>query len=98
MVIIVIIIFVLLLKDGLNHIKGRAKGPKHKKAIIILEVLKYHFFGGFLSGIFMLCSCLISLSPDGYYMKNYTLVLKPCQKQYSLIRVKIAGLAFTYPV
>jgi hypothetical protein len=28
---------------GCNHIKGKAKGPMHKKVITRKEVLKYHF-------------------------------------------------------
>lgn len=43
------IILVFLPMWGLNQIKGKAKGPTHKKATIIQEVLKYHLACG-LSG------------------------------------------------
>ena len=38
----VVATFVPLLYLGLNHNKGRAKGPTHKNARTNVEVLKYH--------------------------------------------------------
>ena len=35
-------IFVILVYLGLNHNKGKAKGPTHKNATTNVEVLKYH--------------------------------------------------------
>lgn len=43
------IIFTFGLKRGLNQTNGNAKGPTHRKAIINVEVLKYHFSLSLLS-------------------------------------------------
>jgi len=45
---VLIITLVLVLNRGLTQTKGKANGPKHKKAIIRLEVLKYHFSFGII--------------------------------------------------
>lgn len=44
-------VLAFLLKRGLNHSIGKAKGPTHKNAITRLEVLKYHLTSDFLSNI-----------------------------------------------
>ena len=62
MMIALIIIFAFGLKRGLNQINGRAKGPTHKKAIINMDVLKYHFSCGLLTSIEPQCLHFIASS------------------------------------
>jgi hypothetical protein len=45
------IILALFPKRGLNQIRGKTKGPKHKKPINNVELLKYHFSRGLVTSI-----------------------------------------------
>ncbi|MFA6281478.1 MAG: hypothetical protein WCY05_03130 [Candidatus Omnitrophota bacterium] len=65
---------------GCNHISGNTKGPAHKKAITIKDVLKYHFTAGSLfrnspqKRHFTASSC-ISSAQNGHFFIGFNFTL-----------------------